>query len=73
MEASTVGTKILVQHSDLAVEIVYSQPGDYILHGRLCVCLSVSCCIPTLLHRPRCNLGNGRGCPLVVHYWVDLQ
>jgi len=23
--------------------------------------------------RTRCNLGNGRECPLVVHYWVDLQ
>ena len=28
---------------------------------------------PTLLHRPGCNLGSGRGCPLVVHYWADLQ
>jgi len=27
----------------------------------------------TLLHGPGCNLGNGRRCPLVVHYWVDLQ
>jgi len=49
----------------------------YIGHGRLCVCLSVCLsvphCIPTLLHGPRCKLGNDRGCPLVVHYWVDLQ
>jgi len=41
--------------------------------GRLCVCLSVPHCIPTLLHRPRCRLGNGGGCALVVQYWVDLQ
>jgi len=41
----------------------------YIGHGRL----SVPHHIPTLLHRPRCNLGNGRGCSLVVHYWADLQ
>jgi len=50
--------------------------GDmYIGHGRLCVCvcLSVPCRIPTLLHRPKCNSGDGRGCPLVLHYWADLQ
>jgi len=29
--------------------------------------------MPTLLHRPGCNLGNGRGCPLVVHCRADLQ
>jgi len=30
--------------------------------------------IPTLLHmHPDVTLGNGRGCPLVVHYWADLQ
>ena len=32
-------------------------------------CLSVSCHVPTLLHRRT----NGRGCTLVVHYWADLQ
>jgi len=35
--------------------------------------LSVPCRISTLLHGPGCNLGNGRGCPLVVHYLADLQ
>jgi len=45
----------------------------YIGHGRLCVCLSVPRCIPTLLHGPGCNLGYCRRCPLVVHYWADLQ
>jgi len=39
----------------------------------LSVCLSVFRRIPTLLHGPRCNLGNGRVCPVVVHYWADLQ
>ena len=42
-------------------------------HARLCVCLSVPRRIPALLHGPGCNLGNGRRCPLVVHYWADLQ
>ena len=36
-------------------------------------CLSVRGRMPTLLHGPKCNLGNGRGCPLVVHCWADLQ
>jgi len=41
----------------------------------VCVCLSVCGCMPTLLHGPRCTVtwGSGRGCPLVVHYWADLQ
>jgi len=41
----------------------------YVGHSRL----SVARCIPTLLHGRGCNLGNGTGCPLVVHYWTDLQ
>jgi len=49
----------------------------YCGHARLCVCLSVCLsgrgCMPTVLHRPGCNLGSGRGCPLVVHYLADLQ
>jgi len=45
----------------------------YIGQARLCVCLSVRRRIPTLLHGPRCKWGNGRGCPLVVQCWVDLQ
>ena len=35
--------------------------------------LSVPCRIPTLLHGPGCNLGEWKGCTLVVHYLVDLQ
>jgi len=42
---------------------------------RVCVsvCVSVRSRIPTLLHGPGCNMGSGRGCPLVVHCWTDLQ
>ena len=40
---------------------------------RICVCLSDPRRMPTLLHRPGCNLGNGRRYALVVHCWVDLQ
>jgi len=32
------------------------------------VCLSVP-----VLHRPGCNLGNSKECPLVIHNWEDLQ
>jgi len=45
----------------------------YIGHTCLSVCVSMARRIPTLLHGPGCNSWNGRGCPLVVHYWVDLQ
>ena len=45
----------------------------YIGHARLSVCLSVLPRFPALLHGPGCNLGNGRECPLVVHYWADLK
>jgi len=49
----------------------------YCGHARLCVCVSVCLSVrgrmATLLHGPGCNLGSGRGCPLVVHYWADLQ
>ena len=44
-------------------------------HGRLCVCLSVPRRIPTLLHGPKCNLGEWEGVPssCVQPYWADLQ
>jgi len=42
---------------------------------RVCLSVCVSVCgrMPTLLHGPGCNLGNCRGCPLVVHCCADLQ
>ena len=45
----------------------------YIDRSRLCFCLSVPRHIPALLHGPRCNFGDGRRCPLIVHYYVDLS
>jgi len=38
----------------------------------LSVCLSVAIC-PHYCTDPEVTWGHGRGCPLVVHYWVDLQ
>jgi len=47
---------------------------------RVCVSVCLSVCLyaavcphPTLLHGPGCTWGSGRGCPLVVHCWADLQ
>jgi len=48
----------------------------YCDHARLCVCLSVSGSAAACQHYctdPDVTWGNGRGCPLVVHHWVDLQ
>jgi len=46
-------------------------------HGRLCVCLWVCLYVlvvfPHYFTDPDVIWGNGSGCPLVVHYWEDLQ
>jgi len=36
------------------------------------VCLSAAAC-PHYYTDPDVTWGSGRGCPLVVHYWADLQ
>jgi len=41
-------------------------------HARVCVCLSAAACLHYCTD-PDVTLGSGRGCPLVVHYWADLQ
>ena len=41
-------------------------------HGRLCVCLSTAA-FPHYCTHQDVTWGNGRGCPLVVDYWADLQ
>jgi len=41
-------------------------------HSRLCVCLSLTA-FPHYCMDPDMKWRNGRGCPLVVHYWADLQ
>ena len=43
-------------------------------HALLSMCLSVRGRMPTLLHRPGCNLGGMKGGALpVVCFWADLQ
>ena len=44
----------------------------YCGHARLCVCLSAAV-RPHYCADPDVTWGRGRGCPLVVHYWADLQ
>jgi len=44
----------------------------YIGHGSLCVCLSLAA-FPHYSTDPDVTWGNGRECPLVVQYWMDLQ
>jgi len=48
----------------------------YCGHSRLCVCVSI--CLSATVRPHYCTdhdvtYGSGRGCPLVVHYWADLQ
>ena len=45
---------------------------------RVCVCVCLSICLSAALRPHYCTdpditWGHGRGCPLVVHYWADLQ
>jgi len=44
----------------------------YCGHARLCVCLSAAV-RPHYCTDPDVTWGHGRGCPLVVQYWADLQ
>jgi len=44
----------------------------YYGHARLCVCLSAASCLHYCTD-PDVTWRSGRGCPLVVHYWADLQ
>jgi len=48
----------------------------YIGHARVCVsvcvCLSLAAC-PHYCTHPAATWDNGRGCPLVLHYWANLQ
>jgi len=48
----------------------------YCGHARLCVCLSVCLSVAACPHYctdPDVTWESGRGCPLVVQYWADLQ
>jgi len=65
--------KLAFWELDLKFRVRRSRGEMHFGHCRLCVTLSVPRRIHTLLHKSGCNLGNGTRCPLVVHYWADLQ
>jgi len=44
----------------------------YIGHARLCVCVSLAA-FPYYCTDPDVTWGNGRRCPIVMHYCADLQ
>jgi len=42
--------------------------------ARVCVCVCLSAAVrPHYCMDPDVTWGRGRGCPLIVHYWADLQ
>ena len=46
----------------------------YCGHARLCMSVCLSAAVrPHYCTDPDVTWGRGRGCPLVVHYWADLQ
>jgi len=58
----------------ITFRVRHSRSEMYIGHVRLCVCVSLSLtAFPCYCTDPDVTWGNCRGCPLVVHYWVDLQ
>jgi len=50
----------------------HSRGEMYSSRSRLCVCLSFAA-FPHYCTNQDVTLGNGMGCPLVVHCWADLQ
>ena len=57
----------------ITLRVRHSRRKTHIDHGCLCVCLSLAA-FPHHCIDPDVTWGNGRrGCPLVVHYWADLQ
>jgi len=64
---------VCVLHECVVTFRVSRRPREmYCGHARL-VCLSVRGRMSTVLHGPDVTWRSGRGCPLVVHCWADLQ
>ena len=56
----------------IAVCVRCSRGEMYIGHNHPCVCLPLAA-FPHYCTDPDVTWSSGRGCSLVVHYWVDLQ
>jgi len=60
----------------ITFRVRHSRGEMYIAHDRLCVCVCACLSRAAFLHYCmglNVTLGNGRVCPLVVHYWADSQ
>jgi len=60
----------------IAFRVRRSRAEMYIGHARLCVCLRVCLSLAAFPHyctNPYVTRGMVGGCPVVVHYWADLQ
>ena len=67
--------KLITAHSELRLVtfcVSRRRRKMYCGHARLCVCLS-AVVGPHYCTDPNVTWRRGRGCPLVVHYWADLQ
>jgi len=56
----------------VAFRVSHRQREMYCGHARLCVCLSAAAC-PHYCTDSDVTSESGTGCPIVVHYWADLQ
>jgi len=65
---------VLVLNSSIFIIFCVSRRRREMYCGRasVCVCLSVAAC-PYYCTDPDVTWQSGRGCPLVVQYWADLQ
>jgi len=64
------------QHALITFRVSRRRHEMYCGHARLCVCLCVCLSAAACLHYctdPDVTWQSGRECPLVVHYWADLQ
>jgi len=59
-------------HSIITFRVSRRRREIYCGHSRLCVCLSAAACLHYCTDLD-VTWWSGRGCPLVVHYWTDLQ
>jgi len=65
---------IIIRHCIITFCVSRWRRRMYCGHARLSVCLSAAIC-PHYCMDPDVTwgMGSGRGCPLVVYYWADLQ
>jgi len=65
-------------HTNNVVTFRVSRRSREMYCGHVCLCVCLSVCLSAATCPHYCTdldvtWGSGRGCPLVVHYWADLQ